>query len=34
MTESDRIDYFASFDFKAATEEDEEVMKVIAEFLQ
>ena len=34
MSECDRIDYFASFDFKAATEEDEEVMNAIAEFLK
>ena len=33
MTESERIDYFAHFDFKAATEEDEEVMKAISDFL-
>lgn len=34
MTESERIDYFAKFDFKAATEEDEVVMNAIAEFLK
>ena len=33
MTESERIEYFAHFDFKAATEEDVEVMQAIADFL-
>lgn len=34
MTESDRVEYCSNFDFKAATEEDEEVMQVIADFLK
>ncbi|MDE6667774.1 MAG: lysophospholipase [Clostridia bacterium] len=33
MTESERIDYFAHFDYKAATEEDEVVMQAISDFL-
>jgi len=34
MTEDERINYFSNFDFKAATEEDGEVMNTIAEFLK
>lgn len=33
MTAEERETYFKNFDFSAATEEDEEVMQVIAEFL-
>lgn len=33
MTEQERTEYFASFDFCAATEEDEAVMRKIADFL-
>jgi len=33
MTEEERKAYFSAFDIKAATEEDEAVMSVIAEFL-
>ncbi len=34
MAADEKTEYFSSFDYKAATEEDEEVMKVIAEFLK
>lgn len=33
MTERERAEYFSSFDFSAATEEDEEVMRKIVSFL-
>lgn len=33
MSENERTQYFANFDFTAATEEDEEVMRAIVEFI-
>ena len=34
MTEEERESYFSTFDYKAATEEDAEVMRYIADFLE